>query len=121
MKQREFPFLASMPHPTDAPSSAVARCTSERDAFVASMKARCGSYKQSWFAAALGVSGAYISQIKSGDRNVPDWMVDPFCALTGTNLLRQYRQLQQALRAIEQRDSDNARTDAIASVLRNAA
>lgn len=121
MKQREFPFLSTLPAPTDAPQAAVARCMSERDAFVASMKARCGGYKQAWYAAALGVSGAYLSQIKAGDRRVPDWMVVPFCALTGTNLLRQYRQLQEALRAIEQRDSDNLRIDQIASELRRAA
>lgn len=121
VKQREFPFLSSMPASTDATQAAVARCLSDRDAFVASLKARCGSYKQSWFAAALGVSSAYISQIKTGTRKVPDWMVMPFCALTGTNLLRQYRQLQEALRVVEQRDSDNLRTDLIALELRRAA
>ena len=121
MRQREFPFLAAMPAPEDAPHAAVARCLTERDAFVASLKSRCGSYKQAWFAAALGVSCAYFSQIKSGKREIPEWMVMPFCALTGTNLLRQFRRLQEALRAIEERDADNLRTDLIARELRRAA
>lgn len=121
MKQREFPFLSMIPAPKDAPSAAVARCASERDAFIGSLKARCGGYKQAWFAASLGITPAYFSQIKAGQRRIPDWMVIPFCALTGTNLLRQYQQLQSALREIESRGSENARTDAIAVAVRAAA
>lgn len=121
MKQREFPFLSIMPAPVDATRLALSRCTSERDAFVASLKFRAGGMKQAYLAAALGVSGAYISQIKSGVRAIPDWMVAPFCALTGTNLLRQYRALQSALDAQTRIDCANFRTDHIAQLLRSAA
>ncbi|TWI04839.1 hypothetical protein IP90_00977 [Luteimonas cucumeris] len=98
--QTSFPFIAMMPPPKDAPDALISRVSSESEAVAVAMQAR--GFKQSWYAAHLGKSEAYISQIVNGHRRVPDWFVEPFCVLSGSNLLRQYRDWQEALAMVRE-------------------
>lgn len=128
MIQRVFSFYAFTPEPKSAPMDAVIRCTSEVDAICASLHAMRG-YRdnhgelktQKSLAQRLAISGAYISQMKTGERQMPDWMVAPFCRYTGTNLMKQYREYKSAIAATDSRDAKNARTARIAAELRVAA
>lgn len=91
--QSNFPFLALMQAPRAAPDSVVTRIKSDAEALAVSLH----GHKQAYIAAQLGVSGAYLSQMKTGERPLPDKLVLPLCYLTGTLLIQQYRDLRDAL------------------------
>ena len=88
--QRSFPFISALPAPKPAPASLVARVESEAQAMAVSLI----GVKHAYIAAQLNISAGYLSQMLHG-KPVPEWLVLPFCALTATNLLAQYRQLQE--------------------------
>ncbi|WP_440221859.1 hypothetical protein ACQQ2N_12250 [Dokdonella sp. MW10] len=92
---------------------------SEEDAIEASI--RISRRAKSWLAGRLGVSRSYFSEVTAGVKRMPEWMVAPLCALCGTTLLAQYRDLQRALRASEQREAEHARIDRIAAAARGRA
>ncbi len=117
--QTTFTFLSALPSPKDAPDALISRVSSDSEAVAVAMRAR--GFKQAWYAAQLGKSEAYISQIVNGRRPVPEWFVEPFCVLSGSNLLRQYRQLQEALAAIREQSCAKRAIDRLADELRRAA
>lgn len=120
MKQREFPFIAAMPDPRDAPVSVVAQCRSESEAIVTSMKYRHAGKPDGWFARELRISRSYFSEIKTGTKPAPEWFWRPFAVLTGINLLPQWHDYQEAKRAAEGKASRRDRTDFLAAELRAA-
>jgi hypothetical protein len=101
-KQRQFPLLACMPKPHDAPQKVVALCESESAAVATSLLVCKSHRKPADVARMLGISRAYLSMLKSGARSFPDdggRLAAAFCIATGCNLLNQYNALQHALRA----------------------
>lgn len=54
----------------------------------------------SWVAKRLGISRSYLSEIFSGAKAVPQWLPRPLAYLTGTWLLQQYLDLQDALASV---------------------
>lgn len=121
MKQRMFPFMATLPTPVRAPDCVVAKIREERIAFITSLKFLYGGLNDRTVARMLGVSAPYFSQIKKGTRPVPYWMVKPFCALTGTTLLSQWRELQEQMSLAQGRETERALTSRLADELRHAA
>lgn len=117
--QRNFPFYSLAKAPQDAPDALVARIKSDAEAVAVSMRA--AGYKQAWYAAQLGKSAAYISQLRNGQRKVPDWFVLPFCWLSGSNLLQQCRDLQEALAAVKEVTSERQRVTRLALELQRVA
>lgn len=109
-----------MPAPKDADLSMVARCKSLRMAFMVTLCARGAKFNQSWFAGKLGVTPTFISRIKSGEDALPEWMVPLLCALSGTNLLQQWIDLQDALNAKKKVRTERDEALAIANELRAA-
>lgn len=99
--QTRFAFLAVIPAPKAAPDSLVARIKSDAEAVAVALK--FAPTKQAYIAAKLGISAPYLSQLKKGDRPLPDKLVLPLCYLTGTLLIQQYRDLQEALATIKGR------------------
>ncbi len=91
-------------------------CRDEVDAIEASI-ALCGRAKK-WIADRLQISRSYFTEVTRGQKRVPDWMIEPLCALTGTTLLAQYRDLQRALRMSERREAEAARIARIADAAR---
>lgn len=81
--------------PKDAPASVLRLIQSEAQALAVSMQA--GGHKLASVAAAIGKSEGYVSRLRSGQREIPHKLVGPLCAATGSNLLRQYIELQRAL------------------------
>ncbi len=81
--------------PTDAPAKVVRQVESEAQALAISMAA--GNHKLAYVAACVGKSEGYVSLMRAGKRPIPDKLVGPLCAATGSNLLRQFRDLQAAL------------------------
>ena len=99
--QTNFAFLAVVPKPKAAPDALVARINADAQAVAVSLQS--SGLKQAYVAAQLGISGAYLSQIRNGLRPLPDKLVMPLCYLTGTLLIQQYRDLQEALATIKGR------------------
>jgi hypothetical protein len=81
--------------PKDAPAKLLRQIESEEQAIAVSVAA--SGLKLAYIGACLGVSEGYVSRIRAGKRPMPEKLVGPFCAATGTNLLRQFRDLQAAL------------------------
>lgn len=81
--------------PKDAPPKVVRQVESEAQALAVSIAA--GHHKLDYIAACVGKSRSYISRLQRGERPIPRKLVGPLCAATGSNLLRQYLELQRAL------------------------
>lgn len=79
----------------DAPAKVVRQIESEHQALAVSIRA--GHHKLDYIAACIGKSKAYVSLMQSGKRDIPHKLVSPLCAATGSNLLRQFLDLQTAL------------------------
>ena len=86
--------------PSDAPAKVLRQCESDAQALAVSIAS--GNHKLAYIAACIGKSVTYVSRMKDGKRPVPDRLVGPLCATTGTNLLRQYRDLREAMEGITQ-------------------
>lgn len=106
--QTEFPFLAAMPTPALATRDELLRVTDEAHAVRLSL----GNKKRCWVARTLGISAPMLSLCCKGERRVADAKLYAFCVLTGTLLLKQYRELQERMaevdgdrRAIERRQA----------------
>ena len=84
--------------PQDAPSKIVRQVESDAQALAISIRA--GHHKLEYVAYCIGKSVAYVSRMQNGERPIPDKLVGPLCAATGSNLLRQYRDLQAALNEV---------------------
>jgi len=83
--------------PKDAPAQVVRLCETEAQALAVAIRA--GSHKLAYIAACVGKSIPYVSQLQNGRRPIPERLVGPLCAATGSNLLRQVRDLSRALEA----------------------
>lgn len=85
--------------PANAPDKVVRQIDSEAQALRVSIVA--GHHKLDFIAACVGKSRSYVSRLQSGERPIPDRLVGPLCAATGSNLLRQYMDLQRVLNACD--------------------
>jgi hypothetical protein len=89
--------FGAVTRPKDAPRKLVRLIDSEAQAIAVSMLA--GGLKLAYVAAMLGISVPQMSRLRRGQRHMPDRYVQAFCNATGSNLLIQYRELQDALQA----------------------
>ena len=97
--------------PTDAPANVVRQIESEAHALALSILS--GHHKLAYIAACIGKSVSYVSRLSTGERPIPEKLVKPLCAATGTNLLSQYKALQAAL--------EDCSTTRLVQLMRNAA
>lgn len=84
--------------PTNAPAKVLRQIDSEAQALAVSIAA--SHHKLSYIAACIGRSASYVSRMQTGQRPVPHKLIAPLCAATGSNLLRQYVELQRALNGV---------------------
>ncbi len=94
--QRPLPLAFGMHKaPADAPVKVVRQIESEAQALAVSIAA--GGHKLDYVAACIGRSRSYVSRMQTGSAPIPHRLIGPLCAATGSNLLRQYMDLQRAL------------------------
>jgi hypothetical protein len=99
--QSSLPLAFGVHHaPTDAPLKLVRLIDSDAQALAVSIAA--GHHKLDYIGACIGKSRAYISRMQKGERPIPEKLVKPLCAATGSNLLAQFRELQTALNRFEE-------------------
>jgi len=102
--------------PIPADSRTLRLCDTERDAFLASVQLSHLTYEE--LAVRIGVTKQAVNKWK--DRGIPGNRVTAFCNATGTLLMRQYLDLQRALRESEGREREADRIAHIASFTRAA-
>lgn len=105
--QRNFAFLAAVPAPKPAPDAVVSRI--ETCSQAVALAVQFSGLKQAYIAAQLGISTAYLSMIRTGRRPLPDALVLPLCAITGSLVVQQYLDLHKALDAIKGKTEDTMR------------
>jgi hypothetical protein len=102
-KQKVLPLAFGVHHgPKDAPTKVVRRVESAAMALDVSMRAT--GCKLAYVAACIGKSESYVSLMRAGKRGIPERLIKPLCAATGSNLLYQFHQLQMALREVGEAD-----------------
>lgn len=79
----------------DAPAHVLRQVENEAQALAVSIAA--GNHKLAYIGACIGKSEGYVSRLQRGKREIPNRLVAPLCAATGSNLLRQFHDLQRAL------------------------
>lgn len=84
--------------PSPAPAKLLRQVESDAQALAVSIRA--GGHKLAYIAACIGRSEAYVCQMRKGDRPIPDALVLPLCAATGSLLLQQFRDLQAAMEEV---------------------
>lgn len=84
--------------PTPAPAKVLRQVESEAQALAISIRA--GGHKLEYIGACIGKSRSYVCRLQSGKRPIPDRLIGPLCAATGSLLLRQYIDLQRALEGV---------------------
>lgn len=102
--QRSLEFfrdLRGLPTPEDAPKKVIRQVESTRMAMRLSLRA-CG-IKHEAIAAQLQLSKGYFSKLVNEQMPMPEWFPLAFCYATGSNLLRQYLALQEALQETAER------------------
>lgn len=84
--------------PSPAPAKVLRQIETPEQALAVSILA--GGHKLAYVAACIGKSVPYVSQLQNGRRPIPDRLVMPLCAATGSLLLRQFLDLQDALEGV---------------------
>lgn len=108
--------LEAVPTAKPASDDVLRMCASERDAFLVSMQLSGLTYEE--VGQRVGVSKQGVHKWR--DQGVPERRTRAFCNATGTLLVIQYRELQRAIRAAQQRTREADRIAAIASMQRAA-
>lgn len=78
-----------------APPHIVRQIESEAQALAVSIHAF--NHKLDYIAGCVGKTRSYVSRLQNGKAPIPDRLVMPLCAATGSMLLHQFRELQRAL------------------------
>jgi transcriptional regulator with XRE-family HTH domain len=103
--------LEAVRGPRNADERTLRLCLSEQDAIKASIVLSRLTYRE--LAARMGVSKTLIDAIAKGRRGLTDRRTAAFCGATGTSLVRQYRDMERALREAIGRAKERDRIAAI--------
>ena len=117
--QRQFSFIGLLKAPQNAPDSIVSRIETPEQAVRVSISQK--GLKLAYYATQMHISESYISRIAHGQRKVPEWFIEPFCSLSGTNLLKQHIALQEAIHMAKGDMTESQKDRQLANQLRAAA
>lgn len=98
--------------PVAAPAKVVRQVETAAQALAISIAA--AGAKLDYVGACIGKSRGYVSRMQSGKRPIPNKLVMPLCAATGSLLLRQFLDLESALAEVNE-------VERLAAMLREAA
>ena len=97
--QRHFNFIGALEAPKNAPLSIISQITDAAQAVRVAFMQK--GLKAAYYAEQMHISESYFSRIANGHRDIPGWFIEPFCTLSGSNLLKQFLALQEAIKAAE--------------------
>jgi len=96
VKTSLFQRIEAVPTPRDAEAKTLRLCFTETDAINGSI-ALCGlTYRE--IAARMGKSKSLVNALAKGERQLTEKNTIAFCHATGTNLVRQWRAMDRAMR-----------------------
>lgn len=101
--------------PKPATRQVLAAVDDEAHALRISIQSR--HHKLDYVAACIGKSRSYISRLQTGSAPIPDRLVMPLCAATGSLLLQQFRDMREAIDGV----SEKREVERLAAMLREAA
>lgn len=90
------PRIEPVPSGRDADERTLRLCFSEQDAINASIALSGLTYRE--IAARMGKSRSLVNALAKGERVLTERNTIAFCNATGTNLVRQYRAMERAIR-----------------------
>ena len=96
MKQQEIPILSAVPAPRNADEKTVRLCDSEEDAIAVCI--RLSGLTQAEIARRMGVSRAYLTLLKQGQRTLTSKTLARLSCATGWAVVQQYRAMQAGIR-----------------------
>lgn len=99
--------------PRQANAQTLRMCETEQDAISVSIV--LSEVSQAEIARRMGVSAAFVTLLKTGERTLTSKMAAKFCSATGSDLVRQFRTLQSLLRQATGTPRAHDRIAAIAS------
>ncbi len=94
--QRQMPMLAGLSAPKHADEKTIRMCESEEDAIAVAIA--LSGLTQVEIAQRMGITGAYLTLLKQGQRYMNSRRAAQFADATGWDVLRQYRAVQMAVR-----------------------
>jgi hypothetical protein len=97
--------------PRNAAEHTLRLCFSEQDAICGSVTLSGLTYRE--IAARMGVSRSLVNALAHGERVLRRSRTSAFCNATGTNLIRQYRDMERALREVTGAPKERDRIAAI--------
>jgi ribosome-binding protein aMBF1 (putative translation factor) len=103
--------LEAVRSPRNADERTLRLCFNEQDAIKASIALSSLTYRE--LAARMGVSKTLVDAMAKGTRGLRDKRTAAFCNATGTNLVRQYRDMDRALREAAGRSKERDRIAAM--------
>lgn len=112
MKQSEMRVLSTV-CVRSADDQTLRLCASEEEAIAVSL--RLSGCHQNEIARRMGISNAYLTLLKQGQRTLTSKMAARLAEATGWRLVHQYRELQSALRAAQGKPREMDRIAYIAS------
>jgi hypothetical protein len=105
------PRIEGIPTPRPADERTLRGCFSEADAIVGSIILSGLTYRE--IAARMGVSKSLVNAMAKGERPLSSKRTQAFCNATGTTLIRQYQDMERALREAAGRQRERDRFAAI--------
>lgn len=104
--------------PRNADERTLRMCFTERDAVVVSITLSALTYRE--IGARMGVSKSMVNALAKGERRLTDRRTQSFCNATGTNLVKQYREMERALREAAGRALERDRIASMVAPTRDA-
>lgn len=83
--------------PVDVSMADLRKIDCEADALAVAIE--MSGHKLATIAAAVNKSEGYVSRLRAGKRAIPDALIPALCRATGTNLVKQFRDMERALAA----------------------
>lgn len=105
--------------PTAAPAKLLRQVlmADQPEAMALAVSIAAGHHKLDYIGACIGKSRGYVSRMQTGERPIPEALVMPLCAATGSLLLKQVRDLCESTEA----DESRREVERLAAMLREAA
>lgn len=111
----ELALIGALPTPKRAPDNVLALCQNVGDAMRVAIRTNPRHMSQAQVARGLGKSPSYLSEIINGTKPLPLSLISPFSYLVGSWIVKQYVDLQEAMRDVASR---NTREDRINRIVR---
>jgi hypothetical protein len=93
-------FGVSHNNPKPAPAKVLRQVECAAQALAISIRA--GNHKLAYVGQCIGKSEGYVSRMATGRRPIPRKLIQPLCVATGSLLLQQFHDLEDAMNGVDE-------------------